>query len=68
MQKKLKIKQLSSQQGIQIKTKVVKGPNPLSVKKKQIKSHAPAQQSNPTEPKRKRIRKRNKKGNTQPAA
>lgn len=46
-------------QGIQIKTKIAKGPNPLSIKKKQIK----IQEKN-TEPKRKRIRKRNKKEST----
>ena len=32
--KKKRIRDLSSQHGIQIKTKIVKGPNPLSVKRK----------------------------------
>ena len=33
-EKKAKVKELSSQQGIKIKTKIAQGPNPLSVKKK----------------------------------
>ena len=34
IEKKNMIKQLSSEKGIQLKTKIVKGPNPLSIKKK----------------------------------
>jgi hypothetical protein len=40
IEKKQKIRQLASERGIQLKTKIAKGPNPLSVKKKQLKPHA----------------------------
>jgi hypothetical protein len=36
-EKKKRIRELSSQAGIQIKTKIAKGPNPLSVKRKKNK-------------------------------
>jgi len=64
----MKIKHLSAVQGIQIKTKVVKGPNPLSVKKKQPRHSFSTQNQNPAEPKRKRIRKRNKNSKVEGAA
>jgi hypothetical protein len=37
-EKKKRIRELSSQAGIQIPTKIAKGPNPLSVKKKKTKA------------------------------
>ena len=52
---------MSSQQGIKVKTKVVKGPNPLSVKKKiRVNKHQKKGILNESEgePKKKRIRKR----------
>ena len=58
--KKDRVRQLSSQQGIQVKTKVARGPNPLSVKKKQQKEQ-PKKPNEETAPKRKRIRKKKEK-------
>jgi hypothetical protein len=63
-EKKKKIRELSSQAGIQIQTKIAKGPNPLSAKKKKMKlpSHPQKHTENSSQgmpPKRKRIRKRN---------
>lgn len=36
-EKKRKIRELSAQQGFKVRTKIAKGPNPLSVKKKKPK-------------------------------
>lgn len=61
LNKKMKIKEISSQQGIQIKTKIAKGPNPLAAKKKKTKTSEKTESNDQVKPKRKRIRKRNKK-------